>query len=211
MIRLVILLLISASVTFGLFALMTKLIANAVHPLEEKPIIIAIEAVMPEKDSKIRTIDPLITPPPPPQPQYCDVPQFCEASKMRPFEVNNTKPNTDSTAPLIIEFSGPDADIFPNFTLSFGLLNPIIRVDPVYPAQAARDGREGWVRLSFTITETGDVEDVKVIDSQPRHIFDNAAQRALKKWKFRPGIRDGRVAKLFNNQVQLNFSLDRSR
>ena len=212
MIRIITLLLLGAAVTFALFVLMAKLIANSDRLPEEAPPTIVVEAVMSDIDSKIKTIDPVPLPPLPPY-FYCEAPHFiCEATQIEPLVQNTNLLTTNVTIPLVIEFSGPDVDIFPNFIRSYGvLLTPILRIEPVYPAQAAIDGREGWVRLSFTITEIGDVEDVKVIESHPRHIFDGSAQQALKQWKFKPYIRDGKPAKSFNMQVLLNFSLDKSR
>ncbi len=212
MIRIITLLLLGAAVTFALFVLMAKLITNYDRLPEEAPPTIAVEAVMSDIDSKIKTIDPVPLPPLPPH-FFCEAPHFiCEATQIEPLVQNTNLPATNVTAPLVIGFSGPDIDIFPNFIRSYGfLLTPILRIEPVYPAQAARDRREGWVRLSFTITETGDVEDVTVVESHPRHIFDGAAKRALKQWKLKPSIQDGKLAKSFDNQVVLNFSLDKSR
>ena len=103
-----------------------------------------------------------------------------------------------------IEISGPGA------MRQDGEATPIVRIDPKYPIQAARDGKEGWVKLSFTINEAGGVEDVKVIDAQPKRIFNREAVRALKKWKYKPRIEEGQPVKQFNQKVQLDFSLEKS-
>jgi len=62
---------------------------------------------------------------------------------------------------------------------------------PRYPTAAMRSNQEGWVELSFTITTGGDVSDVKVVDAQPRHVFDRAAMDAVSRWKYQPATQDG--------------------
>jgi protein TonB len=66
------------------------------------------------------------------------------------------------------------------------------RVNPSYPPQALRSRTEGWVELSFTITANGDVEDVSVVDAEPRRVFDREASRALGQWKFTPRVEGGK-------------------
>lgn len=68
---------------------------------------------------------------------------------------------------------------------------PLVRIQPRYPARPAMAKQEGWVELSFTITPTGGVVDVRVTDSHPPRIFDKEAVRALLKWKFKPRVVDG--------------------
>lgn len=70
---------------------------------------------------------------------------------------------------------------------------PLVRVEPEYPRKAARAGREGWVRLAFTITPSGGVANVRVVESRPRRVFDRAARRALEQWRFRPQRIDGQA------------------
>ncbi|MGO4702325.1 energy transducer TonB [Dyella sp. 2RAB6] len=62
---------------------------------------------------------------------------------------------------------------------------------PRYPTAAMRSNQEGWVELAFTITTGGDVSDVKVVDAQPRHVFDRAAIDAVSRWKYQPATQDG--------------------
>jgi protein TonB len=62
---------------------------------------------------------------------------------------------------------------------------------PRYPTGAMRSNQEGWVELTFTITADGSVTDVKVVDAQPRHVFDRAAIDAVTRWKYQPATQDG--------------------
>jgi protein TonB len=73
-----------------------------------------------------------------------------------------------------------------------GELIPLVKIAPRYPRKAALAGKEGWVKVEFTVTELGTVADVKVLDSKPRRLFDRAAKRAILKWKFKPRVVDGK-------------------
>ena len=88
-------------------------------------------------------------------------------------------------------------------------VTPIVRIEPQYPRKAAMQGIEGWVRLRFDITALGTVDNVKVLDSNPRKIFDMAAKRALYKWKYKPKTDDqGRAVAQPGEKVQLDFKLE---
>jgi protein TonB len=84
---------------------------------------------------------------------------------------------------------------------------PLSVSDPFYPPQALRSGIEGWVELEFTITETGVVRDVAVVDAEPRGVFDAAAAEAVGAWRFEPRFVNGRpVAQ--RSLVTLRFNVD---
>ncbi|HEC15458.1 MAG TPA: energy transducer TonB [Sedimenticola sp.] len=87
---------------------------------------------------------------------------------------------------------------------------PVSRTPPRYPYRAAQRGIEGWVKLSFRITETGAVQDAVVLESQPSGVFDQAAVQAIYKWKFKPRIQDGRPVSVKAVQV-LDFRLNQRR
>jgi len=85
-------------------------------------------------------------------------------------------------------------------------LRPKVRISPTYPIKAARDNIEGFVTLSYEISEIGRPININVIEAKPRGYFEKSAKRALKKWKFDPEMvnKDSR-----NQQVTLAFQLEK--
>lgn len=77
---------------------------------------------------------------------------------------------------------------------------------PHYPPAALRSRQEGWVIVSFTIDPEGRPRDVKVIDSQPRRVFDRAAIEAVDRYRFTPAMKDG-VAVSATREQKLEFKL----
>jgi TonB family protein len=78
-------------------------------------------------------------------------------------------------------------------------------VQPVYPEAARKKGIEGWVELAFTVTPNGTVENVEVRNASPANVFDDAAVRAIRGWRFEPVERDGeKVAQ--RAMVRLRFA-----
>jgi len=67
----------------------------------------------------------------------------------------------------------------------------IQRIPPRYPSRAARRGLEGWVKVEFTVDAQGRVQDPEVLDSEPSRVFDRAALRAIRRWRFKPATESG--------------------
>lgn len=68
---------------------------------------------------------------------------------------------------------------------------PILQQAPVYPLQMRREGVSGNVHVQFVVDTDGRVLDAFVVEaSHPG--FTDAAVLAVSKWKFRPGVKDGR-------------------
>ena len=123
-----------------------------------------------------------------------------------------------------IEFEPNDSDVISNFTVKVPTqeivkenqflaieeaeTTSMIRISPKYPVHAARDGIQGWVKLKFSIDVSGAVKDIEVIDAQPKRTFDREARKALKKWKYKPQIVDGKPVEKTGLEVVLDFKLD---
>lgn len=78
--------------------------------------------------------------------------------------------------------------------------NPIKRVEPIYPPDAARSGTTGYVELEYTVDANGNVTDVSVSDAKPGRTFVAAATKAVKQWQFAPGSES-------HGKVKLEFKL----
>jgi protein TonB len=90
-----------------------------------------------------------------------------------------------------------------------GDIIPVVVIRPMYPREAAISGIQGWVKVEFTITETGTVKDPRVIDAKPPRVFNREAIRAILKWKFKPRVVEGIAVERRATQV-IDFRLDES-
>ncbi|MCX7085991.1 MAG: TonB family protein [Methylococcales bacterium] len=91
-------------------------------------------------------------------------------------------------------------------TVSSGVV-PISRVEAEYPAIAKRREIEGWVKIEFSITPDGSVENAVVVDAEPENIFNESALTAIEQWKFKGKIVDG-VAVSQRAVQKLQFKLE---
>ena len=77
---------------------------------------------------------------------------------------------------------------------------PEVRIEPLYPLQAAKDKVEGSVVLQFDIMADGSVMNISVVKSVPQGIFDKESRRALKQWKYKAS-----TSGATDQYVQLDF------
>lgn len=103
-----------------------------------------------------------------------------------------------SLGPVSVNVAGSDRDVI-----------PLVRIEPDYPPRAAERGVEGWVVLQFTITPAGTVKDAKVVDAEPKGIFDAAAVKAVERWKYNPKVEGGVAVERRGVQVMLTFKLEK--
>jgi len=79
---------------------------------------------------------------------------------------------------------------------------------PQYPPAAKEAGIEGEVTLIYTVTASGKVEDVRVLEAEPADVFDDAALAAVRTWRYRPLRQNGEPLVLENVVSTLKFRLD---
>ena len=64
---------------------------------------------------------------------------------------------------------------------------------PKFPASTRNREVDGWVELEFTVLTDGSTDDIVVTNSNPRKTFDNAAIKAIEKWRYKPVVRNGKI------------------
>ena len=79
------------------------------------------------------------------------------------------------------------------------------RIEPVYSEEARKAKYQGVVVLSAIVRKDGSIEIVKVIRSLGLGLDENAIA-ALKRWRFRPGMKGGKPVDVALN-IEVNFSL----
>jgi protein TonB len=110
----------------------------------------------------------------------------------KPQTITEEKPAVANTAPVSAPqpVSRPAPAVNTEPRISTGVV-PLERVPPKYPARAADRHIEGWVKIEFTITTSGDVENAVVVEAEPAETFDDAALKAINQWKFKEKIVNG--------------------
>ena len=65
---------------------------------------------------------------------------------------------------------------------------PLAAPAPIYPPRLLARGVEGWVVIELTVAEDGSVDNPKVVDAEPRAVFDAATLRAVARYRFPPPL-----------------------
>jgi len=192
---------VGASITTVItFAFMHYLIKSDYKTLIDVPEIIEIDVMQDPPIKAVKLIDRV---PPPPQIKP-------QPPKHMPPQVESVDPGNQLShfSPVIKMISSTIK--IPSMIGSQGEATPLVRITPKYPITAARDGKEGWVQLGFTISEIGTVTAPYIINSEPKRVFDKEALRALRKWKYKPKMVEGKAVQQTGQSIQLDFKLEQN-
>lgn len=193
--------LVASGVTFGLFYLMQALISMGVAEAERVFAGHVIEFVRLKRDSQLDLKKRHLPDKAPPE----EEPPPPELDLSRPV-----RPDLDLDAMSIALAHQVDLGAGPDFgdMGSDQDIVPIVRVNPQYPIRAADRGIQGWVEVQFTISAAGTVKNPLVVDAEPATVFNRAALRAIRKWKYSPKIEEGVAVDRPDVRVRLHFNLE---
>jgi TonB family protein len=79
-------------------------------------------------------------------------------------------------------------------------------VVPEFPLAARQRAMGGWVDVQFTVETDGSVGDVVVVGAEPAGVFEQPATDAVRKWRYRPILRDGQPINQ-RARVRVRFAL----
>lgn len=133
-----------------------------------------------------------------PPPVAPDVPKLAVSSGGVDNNIMTLAPTIDTSSAMsgIKLGGGSDRDVM-----------PLVRINPDYPPRALSRGIEGWVQIQFTITATGTVKDAVVVKSSS-NIFEEAAIKAILRWRYNPKIENGEGVERVGMQTILRFELE---
>lgn len=192
MIRVPVSLLLGAVVTLGLFLLMQLLISHGAEETVRAPPPLPLNFLQARRQHPVHRKQRTLPPKPKPARRAAPPPPAPRLAARAPVNLKLVPMAMPSLAVPGIQgtpFLGALEDV--DTGSREAELVPLVKIPPRYPRRAALRGKEGWVKLAFTVTETGGVKDVKVIDARPKGYFERAARRAVLRWRFRPKVVDG--------------------
>ena len=197
----------SSLITVGLFFVMVILIALGDSGIKDDTSVKLTDIVMPERE--IDTFMSEVDKPDKPDEQPEDIAQpELDLQPLTGLDVSVAKPK-------------------PNFKAggSFfrdGEYIPLFKVVPIYPRRAQERGTMGYALVSFTITETGSVENAVPVEGycsskspedpnvefRPCSMFNSASARAALKLKYKPKIVDGKAVPVDDVLLRFTYILD---
>lgn len=185
----------------GLYWLLYALIASTAKVDTDSEILPTLDFIALAKKFELETRD---RKPPP------EMPDRPEAPPEIPVQQTQIQGPTNGTVSINMSLENT-TQVKANFGLSStdGEYLPIVKVAPMYPARAQSQGIEGWVLLQFTVTEAGTVADPVVLESQPPDVFDEAAKKAVLKFKYKPRVENGKPVAVRNVQHLIRFELEK--
>ena len=197
----------AAFITLGLFFLMVALINLGDDSLPTDNSRKLGDVIMPDRD--IDTLFDNVDKPDEPDEQPEDIAQpELDLAPLAGVDVSVPKPKAN--------FAG-SGSFFRD-----GEYIPLFKVTPIYPRRAQERGIMGYAIVSFTITETGTVENPEALEGmcgdptdpatvfRPCSIFNSAAARSAVKLKYKPKIVDGKAVRVDNVPHKFTFILEES-
>ena len=143
------------------------------------------------QESELNTKDRRLPEPPPPPEEAPETPEFSA-------QIESVSASLSMNLPTIgIPINSGEGPYLGALARGDGLAGfdtdviPVVRVQPAYPRRAKQAGIEGYVTMEVLIRADGTVSRARVMESDPPRLFDEAALRAIERWKFRPKIVDG--------------------
>jgi TonB family protein len=85
----------------------------------------------------------------------------------------------------------PQAATGPNLQALAAQLQRTRYVPPEYPERALSDRIGGSVTVQYVVDKKGYTKEVRVVESQPKGVFDSAATEAIRRWRYRPAQYNG--------------------
>ncbi|MDC9729467.1 MAG: energy transducer TonB [Methyloprofundus sp.] len=209
MTRLLIALLSGTTIALLLFWGMQAMIRNNLQGIKETDNLVMTEFVRLKRDSQLQTKDRKIPKKPKPKQRPKQPTLKTQTAQVSQKAAPNMAMPKLELPLQASNFSGSNLS---GIKMGLGQIStsviPLVRIPPIYPRRAANRRIQGWVKIEFTITAEGLVKDPVVVQAKPSNVFNAAALKAIKRWKFKPHIIAGQAYEQRAAQT-LEFKLGR--
>lgn len=200
--KIVIIVMLAAAINLGLFLLALQMGDTDV-----------------DQDNLLRSAIRLATVEPPPPPEQLK-PKDPPKEQQQPMTVKRVQNQNSTPRPNVnVNLPRLNIDVNPRLTAGFAIDPSLIgearealatqfkgvfgldevdeapsvlrSIEPEYPYQAKRQGINGVVEVRVLVNADGVPEQVHIESANPKGIFEDAVMAAVRKWRFRPGVKDG--------------------
>ena len=201
--------LLACACALGLFSLMYAVIHVGRHGVDKAESLQTIDFVRLRRDSQVESLERRKPPPPPPKPPPPPSRMHVETAAVQAGGGGFAMPNVNLNANvggggfLGQMGSGGAGGLFD------GDIIPLQRIPPQYPRDAARNGITGWVQLEVLVNPDGTVRSARVLEAQPKGLFEASAVQAVLRWKFKPKVVNGQPVQQKGAQ-KIEFNLNAS-
>ena len=195
---------VAAAVTFGAFFLMQQLIASGTAVVDDDSDRYTVDFVRVQEQDEVKQKERKKPEPPkpeqePPEPETPQQNRQQASSASGGLNIGNVAMDTSLDLDAGIS-GGGDSEYL-----------PIVKVEPNYPRRALRRGIEGYVVVEFTVNKRGRVEDPRVVEADPEGVFNQAAMKAARKFKYRPKTVNGEPVKVAGVRNIIRFEMEKGR
>ncbi len=198
---------VGALFSFFLLVAMTRLVTITDLPVQSRPRTVDNDVVVPSqspvKAPKLSILPKVPQTPAMPKPPGTTIDVDENGTTLVAVPPGTGKPGVIDGDPTVTRFV-PGKFVPENGDeMSTTALQPLQQVPPLYPRELAARGIEGWVTLTFDVRQDGTVGNIRIRDAKPRGAFDEAARKAVQRWRYQSGL-----SSPAEQSVTLNFTLE---
>lgn len=187
----------AAVVTTSLFFLMHLMVHSDSERVQETFVIPVVDATMPVIE--LETFEPIERPEPITEPAPTEVPEQVRETPVGAGPGLSYDPQT-----FVLDPPG-----WTGLTFQDSEMVPIVRTTPVYPNRALQKHIEGFVVVSFSVDEQGNVSNPSVTYAEPEGYFERAALQSIAKWRYAAKVENGQPVAVHGVQQRIVFEIAR--
>ena len=79
-----------------------------------------------------------------------------------------------------------------------------------YPPEARDKKIEGYVKVAYDVNADGTVSNARIVESDPPGVFDEAALKAVRTWRFKAAVDRGKLVPAKDRVSRVHFKLGES-